>query len=88
MKANRKALGDANWWTKLTLGTSINEQDIIDKKQIVKIADKLVKKRKRTEKKLLNTAKHMPKLLKKKKIKTDQILKGFDIAKKWSEKDV
>lgn len=101
-KANRKirdkALGGVNWWTYITSlrpkghrnePQYIDKDDVIKARRLNKIADKLVKKRKREEKRRLNIAKHLPKLLKKKKIKVDklaeQIQYGFDLAKWWNE---
>lgn len=93
-KIRNETLGGINWWEYMTSVRPkgnrnepryVDKVDVQNKTKLVKITNKMIKERKRTEKKLLNIAKHMPKLIKKKKIKTDQILKGFEIAKKWSE---
>lgn len=98
-KGNKKirndTLGGINWWTYINSirpKGNRNEPQYIDKTniqnttKIVKITDKMVKERKRIEKKRLNMAKFAKKIVKPtKKAKRDMIQNGIDVAEKWSE---
>lgn len=110
-KANKsardKVSGGVNWWDFLTsirpkgfrnTPQYLDIEDIKNKTEFMKIADKLVKKRKRNEKKLLNNAKFNVKtpldrmatackIMTKptKKAKQDMIKYGLDLANWWGE---